>query len=157
MSEILFGNGQFISLEAITEEGGLKRPGRIFINALPHRGRCQVCGKHINELKPFGGPGDPLVGDLSGEFLVKRWRSAGLYDAADEKAWQEAEKSVRDPKDILPWLISKYGEKKAFDIYFSCQAYGMIGPSWECRDCIVLRDDEYFEAIDRRLKESTNK
>lgn len=36
--------------------------------------RCYCCDKHITELKPFGGPGDPLLGDFTGALLVKHWR-----------------------------------------------------------------------------------
>jgi hypothetical protein len=32
--------------------------------------RCDCCGKHMSELKPYGKAGDPLVGDLNGELLV---------------------------------------------------------------------------------------
>ena len=29
--------------------------------------KCYICDKDENELKPFGGPGDPLVGDFTGQ------------------------------------------------------------------------------------------
>jgi hypothetical protein len=35
---------------------------------------CDCCNRHISELKPFGGSGDPLRGDFSEELLVKRYR-----------------------------------------------------------------------------------
>lgn len=46
----------------------------IWLNPPPVDNRCECCGRHISELKPFGGPGDPLVGDFSGAFLVKHFR-----------------------------------------------------------------------------------
>lgn len=47
---------------------------KILINPPPSGRRCECCGKHISELKPFGGPGDPLVGDFRGALLVKTFR-----------------------------------------------------------------------------------
>jgi hypothetical protein len=35
-------------------------PG-ININPPPKEGYCDCCGRHISKLKPFGGPGDPVV------------------------------------------------------------------------------------------------
>ncbi len=46
----------------------------IVINPPPEDRCCQLCGRHIDELEAFGGAGDPLVGDFTGEKLVKHWR-----------------------------------------------------------------------------------
>ena len=35
-----------------------------------NRRRCDCCGRSIRELKLFGGPGDALVGDFTGPFLM---------------------------------------------------------------------------------------
>jgi hypothetical protein len=160
MSEILFGNGPSNSLGAYYtyyKKGEIKELG-CFVPAT-HDGRCQACGKHISELKPFGGPGDPLDGDLSGELLVVRWRHICPYDEtieAAEKAWQEAEKSVANKMQIGLWLSVKYGAEAADNIFFAHETYATVVPSWECRDCIGLNDREYFEVIDKRLKENKN-
>ena len=45
--------------------------------------RCDCCGRHVRELKPFGGPGDPLVGDFTGKYLVKHYRPLCCEDTAD--------------------------------------------------------------------------
>lgn len=66
------------------EESG--QIGRLRINPPPNDARCQVCGKNISELKPFGGPVDPLVGDFSGEPLVRRWRPEGPYNPEAQKS-----------------------------------------------------------------------
>ena len=50
---------------------------KIVINPPPSDSRCECCGKHVSELKPFGGPGDPLVGDFNGALLVKTFRDNG--------------------------------------------------------------------------------
>jgi len=57
------------------------------INPPPSDGRCECCRRHVSELKPFGGPGDPLVGDFSGALLVKHFRcicGEGQVDASWE-------------------------------------------------------------------------
>ena len=64
----------------------------ILINPPPRDRRCECCRKHIDELKPFGGKGDPLAGDFRGALLVKTFR----------------------------------------------EEHGIVGASWECRDCIRL-------------------
>lgn len=82
-------------------------------------GTCSVCEKHVSQLKPFGGKGDPLNGDFSGALLVKMFRDIfpeetypysdekGLYILVDAKrvsvdgyidldAWEE-------PMEHSPW------------------------------------------------------
>ena len=44
------------------------------INPPPKDMCCQICHRNVDELETFGGPGDPLVGDFTGEKLVKHWR-----------------------------------------------------------------------------------
>jgi len=55
----------------------------IWLNPPPDDNRCECCGRHIRELKPFGGPGDPLVGDFNGAFLVKHFRDLCGVGQAD--------------------------------------------------------------------------
>jgi len=77
MSEFIIKENGITSLGSIDGEEDLKtRPG-ININPPPKDGRCYCCGRHVSELKPFGGPGDPLVGDFTGAYLIKKFRSFG--------------------------------------------------------------------------------
>jgi hypothetical protein len=103
----------------------------VCINPPPQDRRCEVCGRHISELKPFGGTGDPLVGDFTGAFLVKKFRTL---------APRFADEQLHDYK-------KKYGDEPA-DIYK--QAMNTVGASWECRDCIVLSAERarYFDPTD---------
>jgi hypothetical protein len=103
-----------------------KGPARFYINPPPKEGRCNLCGRHVSELKPFGGPGDPCVGDFSGALLVKRFRSEGPPLTAEEIAAHET-----------------YDEE--WEEHGPANAANSFGPSWECRDCIVLNDTEYWE------------
>ena len=122
----------------------------IWINPPPEDGRCECCGRHINELKPFGGPGNPLVGDFKGAILVKGFR----YDFPE----------VENPFDISDCLekngsldenkfIKKYGEKELSRYILIESMEGQVSPSWECRDCIVLDTKEHYERLEKALEE----
>ena len=131
----------------VKNEDDLKPKQGLNINPPPKDGRCDCCGKHISELKPFGGPGDPVNGDFSGAFLVKNYRSVGPYVEEAERAVEEASRKYKEAgfDDLLDWMIEKYGKEKAEELYWPTEAYHQFGSSWECRDCLVLNDEEYFE------------
>lgn len=152
MAEILIEENGIISLGSINSEEELKaRPG-ININPAPQDGRCMCCNRHITEVKPFGKAGDPLVGDFDGAYLVKRWRPDGPYDDEAETVMAEAERCYRDDgfKTSLDWMINKYGEERAEQFSFSVQLHAGEGKSWECSDCIILDEAEYFAKLRER-------
>jgi len=123
------------------------KPEQIIINGPPRDDRCQCCGKHISELKPYGGPGDPLRGDFSGATLVKNYRPFAPHNEEAEKAVEEAEAccGVEDYDAVNQWLINKYGREKTEEFWSAIEASSLIEKSWECRDCFCLYEDEYFE------------
>jgi hypothetical protein len=135
MTQMFFDENEVIGLGAVSKEEDLKD------------GRCDVCGRHMSELTPFGGPGDPLTGDFTGELLVKRWRHTGPYDEEAEKAWEEARKEIPEMEDELPWFIEKFGEEKGNALFWAGILYGSTVASYECRDCVVLDFDEYFKKV----------
>ena len=52
---------------------------KIMINPPPIDRKCHRCGKHVNDLNPFGKEGDPLVGNFNGaklvnSFSLRTWR-----------------------------------------------------------------------------------
>ena len=49
------------------------------------------------------------------------------------------------------WLIKKWGEKETERLFFIEAAYNQIETSYECRDCIILSTEEYYEKIHERL------
>ena len=149
MAEKLFEMTGFISLGSIESEEDLVLGPGMHINAPPETGRCQCCGRHISELKPFGKAGDPLVGDFDGALLVKIWRPMGPYDEEAEEAMNEAQKCYQKDgyEDSLDWMIDKYGKEKGERLNFTAQCHACTGSSWECRDCICLDDDQYFEKM----------
>ena len=102
----------------------------LLINPPPSDERCECCNKHISELKPFGGPGDPLVGDFTGVLLKKNFR--GMVAHGTHK---------------------KFSGEEALDIK---QMENTISASWECRDCYVLETKEYLEK-QKEIYESLNR
>lgn len=133
---------------------GLKLKPIIHVNPPPSDERCRCCGKHISELKPYCKAGDLLFCDFSGAFLVKRLRPCYPYCEEAAKAVIEADKNYVDAgyKEPLDWMIKKYGKKKGEGMYYANMAYYQIGSSWECRECIILDDDEYFEKQRKRYE-----
>ena len=127
---------------------------QIIINGPPRDNRCQCCGRHISELKPYGGSGDPLIGDFNGAYLVRFYRPTFPFNEEAEKAVEEAEAccGVEGGGAVKQWLINKYGKEKTDEIFSAIFAHSTVGKSWECRDCIVLDTDEYFEKFYEMLK-----
>ena len=58
----------------IDERGELVSGARTVINGPPEDGRCGICRRHISEVEPFGGSGDPCLGDFTGMKLIKQFR-----------------------------------------------------------------------------------
>ena len=147
MTQMFFDENEVIGLGAASKEENLTPNGRIIINGPPKDGSCDVCGRHMSELTPFGGLGDPLAGDFSGELLVIRRRHQGPYDEEAEKAWEEVRKEIPEGGDELPWFIEKFGEEKGKALLWAGILYGGMVVSYECRDCVVLDFDEYFKKV----------
>ena len=114
------------------------RKERLPIILPPLPDRCQVCGRHISKLKPFGGFGDPVEEDFTGEKLVMTWRPCRRYQMP--KGWVDS--ILKNKK----WNIDKTHLPYEEDIDASC----------ECRDCIVLSHDE-CEKLMQSAKDSANR
>ena len=146
-----------VSFDSISSEEDLYLKPRININPPPADGRCNCCGRHVSELEPFGKAGDPFVGDFEGALLIKKFRRLGPYNEEAEKALFEADKFLSDAgrkgEDPKHWMLKVYGKEKGEKLYWSGIASCQTGSSWECRDCAVLDEDEYFE----KLKEQNTK
>jgi hypothetical protein len=153
MAEIILENNRAISLGSIDGEKDLKpRPG-ININPPPQDGRCDCCGRHISELKPFGKAGDPLVGDFDGALLIKMFRPDGPYDEKAEKlynTWFADCSSYEEHIETEKALKRKYGERKVNRIMIRVEAHAQVGSSWECRDCCILDSEQYFGKLRER-------
>ena len=127
------------------------------INPQDKSRRCACCGRHISKLTPFGKAGDPLVGDFDGALLLKIYRPAGPYHEQAEKAFKRVEKIMEEEgragEDPEGWMIKIYGKEKGQQFLNAVYAYGCVGSSCECRDCIVLDTEEYFEQLIKRCSD----
>jgi hypothetical protein len=113
---------------------------------------CWCCGRHVSELKPYGVPGDPPVGDFTGPHLVRFFRSFLPFDEEAEKIIDEAYKCCDYDHDAaIRWLIYQYGEAETMRLFFIVEAYNQIETTYECRDCIILSTDEFYEKYYERL------
>ena len=111
----------------------------------------------MSELMPSGVAGDPLVGDFDGALLIKNKRPSGppplerVSEVYDE--FIENRPAEQDYKTAEEMLVKEYGEEDAEHIIFAVHAYGCVGSSWECRDCIGLDMFEFFEKLGWNLDE----
>jgi hypothetical protein len=136
MTTIIFGTGKIKALEVSKENAEENKRIDLNIEPPPESGKCQVCGHPASKRAPFGG-------------LVNRWRPQIPWDEEIAKAWHEAEATVSSAEDPLPWFVSRFGKEKGEILYWSGIAGDSIVTSWECKECIDLTDEGYFEKIRR--------
>ena len=126
---------------------------RININPPPEDGRCDCCRRDFSELTPFRKTGDLLVEDFDGELLIKTFKAIGKYDEQDRKAWKRVEKIMEKEgcarDGPLDWMIKIHGKEKGEQHLYAVGLYSQVGSSWECRDCVVLDEKEYFEQLEK--------
>lgn len=150
--KIIIKGERGISLGSIDGWSDLKPRTGFNINPPPADGRCGCCGRSLDELKPFGKAGDPLVGDFSDALLVKTFRAMSPPDEEVTKFFGEC-RTAEDYKRAEKMLIEKYGQEEAERIMWLVQLSSTVGASWECRDCAVLDIYEYHEKLSERLSE----
>ncbi|NIO22250.1 MAG: hypothetical protein GTN76_16370 [Candidatus Aenigmarchaeota archaeon] len=154
MAEIMIKGNGVTSMGSIDGWSDLRpRPG-FNINPPPADGRCECCGRSLDELKPFGKAGDPLVGDFSDALLVKKFRTTYPPDAEVDKIYDQffGECCTEDDHErAKKRLIKEHGQEEAERIMGWADASSCIGASWECRDCAVLDIYEYHEKLRERL------
>lgn len=111
---------------------------KIYINPPPSDKKCEKCGIQTSELKPFGGAGDPLVGDFNGQILVKNFRS--MYDGPPIEKYETILSELifdNEEKNNIDELHLKYGKQNVEDALFYSQMSDTVSASWECRNCII--------------------
>jgi hypothetical protein len=156
MAETIIKIDRAISLGSIDGEEDLKRKKEVInINPPPADGKCNCCGRPLNELKPFGKAGDPLVGDFDGALLVKNFRTASPEPNTEIQAIYERFigncETEADYERAESRLAQEYGKRDADDIICWISGALQVGASWECRDCIVLDMDGFFEKLGYEL------
>jgi rubredoxin len=131
-------------LSSISGEDDLKPMPRMIIDPPPEDGRCECCGGHIRELKPYDNSEYPK---FIGTYLIKTFRRDLPLDKEAERALNEAEANCKEGQSPRQWLIEKYGEEKGNALNIMGHGSSTVSTSWECRDCIVLDEKEYFEKL----------
>jgi len=117
--------------------------------------RCEVCGKQISELKPFS---DEKFADLIKKGLLKKhtrlvkiFRPLGPPVEEAGRTWEEAEKVFNEMSGLdactwfQSWFISRYGKERGHELLTATNLYGIKELVWQCRDCALLDENEYFE------------
>lgn len=110
------------------------------VNPPPDDHTCMICGRSSDVLVPFGGPGDPLVGDFSGAYLVKtfRWFLTLSPEESARIGMVEAACQGRDPADFESRAVEMFGIEQATLLLGRASIADQVDRSWECRDCILL-------------------
>jgi hypothetical protein len=151
MTTKIIDNNGVVSLGSISIDKDLKDKARININQLPKYDRCDCCGRHISELTPFDKAEDPLAGDSDGELLMITRRRLTAYDEEAEKAYNHVKKQMKKEGQAndcpLKWLKIIYGEELGGRYCNIVEAYRQVDYGMECRDCVELEEEEYFERI----------
>lgn len=133
MGEYFIKEERVCSLFNVTREEDLKpRPG-LNMNPPPGDGRCECCGRPISELKPF-----PSEGLLKGAYLIKSYREPTVLGEWEEEIMYESQEQV--PGEPNRWI------KAEFD--FS----GPLDMNWECSECFILNDEEFYEKMNERIE-----
>ncbi|MGO9017767.1 MAG: hypothetical protein ACLQVJ_05370 [Syntrophobacteraceae bacterium] len=151
MTTVLIDKSHVLSLGSISCEADLiRKGGRFYINPPPSDRRCDCCGRHLSELKPYGKAGDPLVGDFENALLVKTWvAECGPYEDLDnllEEYFGDC-KNEEDANQAKAIIIEKYGEKKMEDLDFYMMLRGSVHSVRLCRDCVILDKPELYERL----------
>lgn len=115
---------------------------KISINPMPEDKCCECCGKHASECKPFGHAGDPLVGDFYGVLLLKNFR---LMAVPNDWYIEKSKEFQEDMKFDELKFIEKYGNEAMEQYWLVEQLCNTVEVSWECRDCFILSDKEYWK------------
>jgi len=119
---------------------------------------CDCCGRPISELEPFSLEWNRESGAFDAIYLGRQYRRMCPYDEEAEKAeriynefhWEG--ETYEDSLKADKKMIEKYGEKKVEEVSFLVQAATSFDKSWECRDCGVLNERDYFEKHSRRFR-----
>jgi hypothetical protein len=94
---------------------------------------------------------------------LKTYRTDCPHNRKLDKELEEIQKMAGKGKDgflnydeYMAELEKKYGKEEAQNISFYEQAVGTVGASWECRDCIILDDDDYHTRMHMAYEKEKN-
>jgi hypothetical protein len=119
---------------------------KICANRLPSKTRCDVCLKPVEELIPFDENDDE--NDI---LLVRRYRPRHVLTKTQQKTIEEYKNYLKDfgienleDRKALSLIVQKYGEKGRSLLSLEVDSW-WIEKYWECKDCIVLDDENYYK------------
>lgn len=156
MAEELIQKSEIVGLGSVESEEDFKPRPAININPPPRELRCECCERQISELKPFGSDGESVPRKLNGAYLVRSFRPYIPYDEEADSVMKEALQRYVDAgfKSAFEWMVDTYGEARAKDLSMTAQLASTLSNVWQCRDCAILDDEQYFKKIyaSRRAK-----
>jgi hypothetical protein len=120
-----------------------------FLNNLPADGRCNCCGKHLSELKPFSVMSEASKPGLEEVLLVKNVRPLAPLNKQLDRTLKEFFGDCLNAEDeeiAEERLIEVFGSKFADDLRSYYDASTLAISSWECLECLSL-DNETFLAM----------
>jgi hypothetical protein len=123
-------------------------PKFLHINPPPPDGRCDCCGKDLNELKPYSLVGHPCGVDIEEALLVKTFRPSAPPEERVDRVIKEffgSHLSDEEEKRAEERLIEVYGHELAGYLLLYAGAASQVNASWECSECIALDTEAYFE------------
>ena len=161
MNKKILRNSNVVSLGNILKQKELNQTQRFNMNLPPEDGCCNCCDRHVKELKQHVNADDSLPGDFGRKLFVKRYRRSTPYDEKAEKAYKRAKRQIKKEgksgDDPLVMMIRIFGKEDGEKFYWSYQSFNKIDINWECRDCGILNEDEYFERKNLVNKKSNSK
>jgi len=115
---------------------------------------CECCGRTEYELEPFSKLGDSEITEKFGDaLLVKSPRPLCPPDKEVNRIWKKFFGRCRTNTDFeksRAKLVQKYGQERVSEIDFIAQASGHFEKVWQCKDCAILSDEEYYEKLGAR-------
>jgi len=120
-----------------------------FLNNPPADGRCNCCGKHLGELKPFSVMSEASKPGLEEVLLVQNVRPLAPLHKGLERTLDEFFGDCLNAEDeeiAEERLIEVYGSKFAADLLSYYESSTLAISSWECLECLNL-DNETFLAM----------
>jgi hypothetical protein len=95
--------------------------------------RCAGCRKTEEEVTPFGGPGDPLIADMTGEKLILHHYEDGSFNhlCRDCVFLSEEELDAKSKIADVGLLFDKYPCVGQYELTYKCAACDII---FDCRE-----------------------
>jgi hypothetical protein len=128
--------------------------GSLDLSTLRWEPHCDRCGKHMEELQTYGGPGDPCGVDLTGARLVKIYHPISPPPSDEEMdLLHRRSGGMAGSGNVVDKLAKEIGESAAKDLLNRYELAGIEDSVWLCRDCILFEENAHFATsfIDGRL------